>query len=166
MRRSADRPSRGSEWKRYDVELFIVHPTLSPGQISAALKLKASNQHAVGEPRRTPKGMPLEGTYADPRWRYSREYRTKNQRFADKVVALLDRVERHRLFLRKLRKTGGSACLLVQLLGEGYFGDQVSPDILKRMADLTLDFGIEAYNIPQSPKIKPRRRGRAASSRA
>src|SRR5215467_1791975 len=49
--------------RRFDVELFIVHPTLDPADISAALGMEAHSAHRVGDPRKTPKGTPLSGNY-------------------------------------------------------------------------------------------------------
>jgi hypothetical protein len=49
--------------RRVDVELFIVHPTMSPAEITAALGIEAHFAHRVGDPRKTPKGLPLEGQY-------------------------------------------------------------------------------------------------------
>jgi hypothetical protein len=76
--------------RRVDVELFIVHPTMSPAEISAALSLEAHFAHPVGEPRKTPKGRPLAGRYPDTRWRHCIRYELKAQWFADKITALVD----------------------------------------------------------------------------
>jgi len=135
--------------KRFDVELFIVHPTYDPAEISAALGLDAKFSHRVGEQRKTPKGTPLEGTYRDTRWRHSRRHETRDQWFGDKIAELLDRIEPHRGFLKKLRDTGGRACVIVQFLGDGYFGDEILQDTLTKLADLELDLGIECFTVPQ-----------------
>jgi len=135
--------------KRFDVELFIVHPTLDPAEISAALGLDAKFSHCVGEQRKTPKGTPLEGTHRDTRWRHTRRHETPDQWFADKVAELLDRIEPHREFLKKLRATGGRACVIVQFLGDGYFGDEIPQETLKKLADLELDLGIECFTDQQ-----------------
>ena len=42
--------------KRFDVELFIIHPTLDPKEIDAELGLDAEIAHGVGDQRKTPKG--------------------------------------------------------------------------------------------------------------
>jgi len=54
--------------KRFHVELFIVHPTLDPAEISTALGLEAHFAQRVGDPRKTPKGRPLisEGAIGRP----------------------------------------------------------------------------------------------------
>ena len=45
----------GDTPRRFHVELFIVHPTLTPTDISAALGMEAHFAHRVGDRRKTPK---------------------------------------------------------------------------------------------------------------
>ena len=136
--------------KRFDVELLIVHPTLTPAEIGTELGLGAKFAHRVGDQRKTPKGMLLPGTYRDTRWRHSRRHETPDQWFASKIVELIDCIEPHKAFLKRLRSTGGKACAIVQFLGDGYFGDEIPRDILARLFDLELDIGIECFADQQS----------------
>ena len=136
--------------RRVDVELFIVHPTISPDQISAALGLEGHFAHCVGDPRRTPKGALLEGRYKDTRWRHSIRYDLMDQWFAEKIAAFVDSLVPHKQFLHSVRATGGTAEIIIQFLGDGYFGDSVALDTLAKMTDLQLSFGIECFNLPQS----------------
>ena len=135
--------------KRFDVELFIVHPTLDPVEIGTALGLDAKFAHRVGDQRKTPKGTALSGTYQDTRWRYSRRHETSDQRFAGKIAELIDCIEPRKAFLKELRSTGGTACLILQLLGDGYFGDKIPQSMLAKLIDLELDFGVECFADPQ-----------------
>ncbi len=135
--------------KRFDVELFIVHPTIDPAEISTTLGLDAKFAHRVGDQRKTPAGTLLPGVHRDTRWRHSRRYKTGDQWFADKVVGLIDRIEPHKEFLKSLTSSGGQICVIVQFLGDGYFGDEVPKVILSRLADLDLDLGIECFTVPQ-----------------
>jgi hypothetical protein len=135
--------------KRFDVELLIVHPTLDPVEIGTALGLGAKFAHRVGDQRKTPKGTALSGRYQDTRWRYSRCHETSDQWFAGKIAELIDCIEPNKAFLKELRSTGGKACLILQLLGDGYFGDKIPQSMLARLIDLELDFGIESFTVPQ-----------------
>jgi len=136
--------------RRTDVELFIIHPTISPTEITTALELEAHTAHQVGHPRRTPTGAPLEGQYRDTRWRHSIRYGLKGQWFADKIATLVDRLMPHKAFFHHVRATGGTAEIIVQFLGDGYFGDNVPLETLAKMVELQLDFGIECFDVPQS----------------
>jgi hypothetical protein len=136
--------------RRVDVELFIVHPTISPGEISAALGLDGHFVHCGGDLRRTPKGTLLEGRYQDTRWRHSIRYDLEDQWFAEKITKFVDSLVPHKQFLHSVRATGGTAEIIIQFLGGGYFGDSLPLDALAKMTELQLSFGIECYNLPQS----------------
>jgi hypothetical protein len=144
----SDVPS--SSGSRFDVQLFIVHPTLSPGEISAELGLAASHSHCVGQQRVTPKGTLLVGNYPDTRWRFSERYETDGQWFAAKITVLVERLVPHRDFLRRLAATGGRSDIIVQFLGDGYFGDSIPRSTLAKLIDLELDLSIECFVVPQS----------------
>jgi Domain of unknown function (DUF4279) len=136
--------------RRYHLELFIVHPTLDPTEISTALGLEAHFAQRVGDPRKTPKGHPLAGNYRDTRWRHCMECSTTDQWFAAEVNSLLDRLEPHKAFFANLRQTGGNASLIVQLLGDGYLSDEIRHAALVKLVELGLGLGIECFVDPQS----------------
>jgi hypothetical protein len=136
--------------RRFDVELFIVHPTLTPREIDAALGLIPSFAHCVGDQRKTPKGTLLAGKYPDTRWRHSRRYETPDQWFADKIAELVSCIDPQKAFFEKLRSTGGRASVIVQFLGDGYFGDEIPRDTLARLVDLELGLGVECFADEQA----------------
>jgi hypothetical protein len=136
--------------RRVDVALFIIHPTITPAEITAALGIEAHFAHRVGDMRKTPKGTPLVGQHHDTRWRHCIRYELRDQWFADKISALVDSLAPHKAFLRHVRATGGKAEIIVQFLGDGYLGDNVPLQTLTKMTELKLDFGIECFNVPQS----------------
>jgi len=139
--------------KRFKVELFIVHPSVDPAEISAALGLKARFVHPVGAQRRTPKGTLLPGTYPDTRWRHVRRYETTGQWVKDRIAELVEYLEPHRAYLAKLRDSGGRACVILAFLGDGYFGDTIPRSLLERLAELGLDLGIECFTVPQNERV-------------
>ena len=145
-----DEAESSSNDRRYDVELLIAHPTIDPSQITIALGLEAKHSRRVGNSRMTPKGKLLQGNYPDTRWRHSTRYTTQDQQFADKVELLVKRLEPHKTFLRNLSAEGGSATIVIQFLGDGYFGDEIPVSTLARIADLGLSLSIEVFAVPQS----------------
>ena len=136
--------------RRVDVELFIVHPTMSPAEITAALGIKAHFAQRVGDPRKTPAGVALGGQYRDTRWRHSIRHELTDQRFATKITAFVHSLLPNKTFFHHLRATGGSAEIVVQFLGDGYLGDSVPSQTLAIITELQLDFGIECFTVPQS----------------
>jgi hypothetical protein len=135
---------------RVDVELFVVHPTMTPAEITAALGLEAQFAHCVGERRKAPTGALLEGVYRDTRWRHSIRHELQDQWFAGKVALLVESLLPHKPFLLGLRASGGSATIIIQFLGDGYHGDNLTVETLARLAELELEFGIECYSAPQA----------------
>jgi hypothetical protein len=136
--------------RRFDVELFIVHPTMDPAEITTALGLEGHFVHPVGAQRKTPSGMLLPGKYKDTRWRHSIRHHVEEQWFAAAVGEFVERLLPHKAFLHHLRSTGGRAMLIVQFLGDGYFGDEIGRPTLAKLVELELDFGIECFSTPQS----------------
>ena len=144
--------------RRFDIDLLIVHPTLPPATITAAMRWQPHVVHAVGAARSTPNGMALPGHYRDTRWRYEWRYVTREQWFTFALDAAVRALEKRALFLRRLLDSGGEVHLSVQFLGDGYFGDAVAPDTLARLARLGVHFGIEVFMVPQSQHRGTRRR--------
>jgi Domain of unknown function (DUF4279) len=136
--------------RRFHVELSIVHPTIDPSDITIALGLEATGSRRVGDRRMTPKGTLLEGNYPDTRWRHERQYTVSHQWFADKVESLVEYLLPHRDFLSRLSHTGGKATLIVQFLGDGYFGDEIPQSTLAKIVDLGLSLSVECFMMPQS----------------
>jgi hypothetical protein len=143
----ADQPD--GSLKRFDVGLLIVHPAMAPAKITNALGMEPRAVQGVGEPRRTPKGRSLAGNYPDTRWRFRVRYETEDRWFATRIAEFADRLMPHKEFFRKLRSSGGTACIIVQFLGDGYFGDEVSRGTLAKLLELELDLGIESFKVAQ-----------------
>jgi molybdopterin synthase catalytic subunit len=135
--------------RRFSVTLLIVHPTIDPAEINAALGLETHFAHRVGQPRMTPKGTLLPGNYRDTRWSHIARHEATDPRFGDKVVALVDRLKPHKTFLGNLRATGGRTTIIVRFLGDGHYGDNIDRDTLAKLSELQLELSIECFAVPQ-----------------
>ena len=127
---------------RFHVELFIVHPTFVPADISAALGLEADHALRVGDPRKTPKGTLLSGNYRDTRWRYCVECSVTDQWYAREVTRFVDRLEPHKAFFAKLKSTGGTACVIIQFFSDAHFSDEIPLSTLAKLVDLELSLAV------------------------
>jgi len=136
--------------RRFVLALFIVHPSVDPDDITAALGLQPTIVHRFGAPRKTPVGRRLSGQYPDTRWRHSITYHTENQRFSEQLSAFLDKLRRNKSYFSYIHSTGGSIQVILQFLGDGYYGDVLSQKILAKMAELGVGFGIECFGVPQN----------------
>jgi hypothetical protein len=143
---SSDFDGGGS--RRFDVELFVVHPSIDPSEITAELKMEGRRVQRAGDPRLTPKKSPLPGNYRDTRWRHSIRHDVTDQWFAQEIDKFVDTLVPHKRFFQKIRASGGEACVIIQFFGD-YFGDEVSRETLAKMVDLELDFSIESFAISQ-----------------
>jgi hypothetical protein len=136
--------------RRFGLTLLVAHPTLRPADITVGLGLEPHFAHCAGDPRSTPSGTPLAGSYAQTRWRHGARYNVRNQWFASQFNEFISRLQMREAFLAKLRSTGGTATVIVEFLGDGYFGDAVPVETLARLAGLGLELGIECFSVPQS----------------
>jgi hypothetical protein len=146
---SPETPAAEEDENRFDLELFVIHPTLHPDDISRALDLDAHFTKTVGAPRTTPKGTPLSGTYADTRWRHRVRHAVPDQYFAEQLADFVERLKSRSEALAMLRETGGQTTLVVQFLGDGFLGDDISHKTLTVIVELGLSLGIECFTTPQ-----------------
>jgi hypothetical protein len=135
----------GDAPRRFHVELFVVHPTFDPAYVSAELGLEAHFAHRVGDSRKTPKGRLLQGDYWDTRWRHCVECSTTDQFYAAEVTRFVDRLEPHKAFFASLKSTGGTACVVIQFFGDGYFSDEIPHSTLAKLVELELALAVECY---------------------
>jgi hypothetical protein len=136
--------------RRFDVELFIVHPSLDPSDISRALGMEGHSAHRAGDQKKTPKGTLSPGVYSDTRWRHSIRHTVTEQWFASQVEGFVARLEPYKEFLTNLRETGGSATVIIQFLGDGYLADNIPLTTIAKLGELGLSLGIECFIDPQS----------------
>lgn len=142
--------SEVGSWRGFEVQLFIKHPSIDPAEITTTLGLEPKIQSRVGDARRTPKGVPLPGIYPDTSWRYCERHRVEKQWFASRIDELVDRLLPHKAFLRGLRESGGRTWIIIEFLGDGYFGDEIPLRTLAKLVEFGLDFGIEVFDVPQN----------------
>ena len=131
--------------RRIDVELFIVHPSFTPEQISAALGMEGHITQCVGKQRQNSRGTLLPGAYRDTRWRHSIRHVSSEQWFAAEIASFVEGLERHKAYFSKIRATGGEVSVIIQFFNDGYLGDEISVATLAKLADLGLPLGIECF---------------------
>lgn len=128
---------------RVELDLMIVHPKLTPGEITAALGLSPNLAHRVGDARTTVTGRPLRGRHRTTRWRYRSMRFADDPWFAASVTLLVDRLMQHKDFLLHVSATGGQARLILKFADERHHTDTIPLLTLIKMVELKLAFGIE-----------------------
>jgi len=136
--------------QRFVLALFIIHPSVDPDDITAALGLQPTIVHRFGAPRKTPYGHRLPGKYPDTRWRHRIRCYTDDQHFSEQLSAFVDRLRHKKDYFTYITSTGGHVEIILQFLGDGYYGDALSRETLANMAELGVKFGIECFDVPQN----------------
>src|SRR5215472_14784523 len=131
---------------QYKIHLRFRHTTADPSDITLALAINPSRSWRAGEPRRTPKGNPLGGRWADSYWTaILAEGQWPQQRLVDAIGSLLDRLAAHKDFFHQIRSQGGKVELFVGWFFNGQSGGDFTHDLLARMADLNIDLALDIY---------------------
>ena len=135
---------------RYSIRVLIIHPKLTPDEISDALNLNPDVEQCVGQPRQTPRGEPTGGVWPDTRWSVS-EIRNGERFFFTRLDKLLDRFSKYRDFLRRVAETGGKTNFIIGLCGEANIGSVLTEQAIAKLADLKGSLGVEVF-----PRMNPR----------
>jgi hypothetical protein len=135
----------------YSVSLRIFHPSIDPGALTKTLALKPSNAWKAGEPRRTPRGQPLNGINRGSFWTarlIQKRYATTPRRSLEAALASeVKRLQKHRSLFRRIQKAGGRTELFVGIFGEnGFnFGGELDTDLMGSLTKLGLSLGLDIY---------------------
>jgi hypothetical protein len=125
----------------YRISLQITHPSADPDDIVQQIGRTAVRSWAVGEPRQTPAGTPLQGVQRETYCAFDigRGDDRELARLLRQAVANLDGA---RSLFRDLRDTGGSINLYVTWT-TGERGEIFDAALLSSIARLGIDLGIE-----------------------
>lgn len=126
------------------MRLLLIHPNADPAEITREIGLTPLRAWRFGEPRFTPKGTRLEGTWHDTRWSHGFEL-DRNATIETAIVVALERLTVAGRLLATLRGTGGTAELIISLRSDAHQGASIGADLLKALADLGVGLGIEVF---------------------
>ena len=128
----------------FDLSIRVVHPKERVERVTSELGLDPTAQCQFGEPRRTPVGTALPGTYRDTRWSHCVRYKTHNE-FFTVLQDLLERLEGAQEYLHGLTASGGQVSLNVNLAGHTRISDVLLVSDLVRMARIDVGLGVEIF---------------------
>jgi Domain of unknown function (DUF4279) len=134
----------------YYVSFRATHPTLDPAEIAGQLGLEANASWAAGEPRKTPKGTLLGGVREESYCAFNIGS-SDDGALSECLQTAVARLKREGDFLREIRATGGSLMFYVSRYTSGDTGEVFETGLLKDMAELGIELGINAYGVsPQA----------------
>jgi hypothetical protein len=139
---------------RYCVSLRFWHPTIDPEVISTKLGKKPSRLWRAGEPRTTPKGNKLEGTWKDSYWTAplhpKKSLSSRKTQIETFLSTALDELAPHSKFIKAILAGGGRAEFFVGLFGDKNYGFDLEPELLQRLGKIGLRLSLDIY--PENPK--------------
>lgn len=134
---------------RYCVSLRFTHPSMDPKKISKRLGKSPSRQWKAGEPRTTPKGGKLDGTWKESYWtgelHSEKSIKSTKIEFENFLSAALDELAPFTKFIKKIQKEGGSAEFFVGLYGSKNFGMELEPNLLERFGKMGIRLALDIY---------------------
>jgi hypothetical protein len=133
------------------LDLRLSHPTLDPDLVSRTLGLEPQAAWRAGDPRKTPKGTPLEGIRSGGYWSsnpflYGWRASTDAQ-IEDGLEELIGFLEPHREFLLSI-SDAGSVELWVSSHGNRNYAIELSTRTLARLAALGATLVHDVYQGP------------------
>ena len=138
----------------YSLTVRMWHPSIDPAAITEELGATPKRACAVGERRKTPKGQPLGGVYAETYWwttPFERdEYLSTDNLAVDALDDVLQWLAPHKSFLQRLRSGGGRIILEVSSYSGRNYAIVFPPEFLAKCADLGLSLAHDVYPYAQN----------------
>ena len=142
-----------SQRYEYCLDLRIHHPSLDPGDISRALRMRAGISWRVGEPRVSLRGEPLPGVRRETYWAKTLTpgwVKVPRSTLAEaRVTSVLKRLRGQAAFLRRLRRTGGTAAVWVSSYSTTNYSFIFEPALIKSVHDLGCELIVDVYPYRQ-----------------
>jgi hypothetical protein len=147
--------------RSFAVSLGIRHPDANPADITHAIGLVPKMTSRLGEPRKTPKGKRLGGTYQFSYWSHSFDV-AGAVNLAPVLEQLIVRLRPYKPFFRRIVRETGTVELFCGVFVDGNWDEALSHEVMRHLADLHIDLRLDVY--PKLPAAERKRR-RSATRR-
>jgi len=136
----------------YSVSFRVFHPSVDPSEITQEFGIEPSRAWKMGDPRATPTGTPLKGTYPETYWYTDlcSVVDAAEEDLESALVRFLHGLREHQQFLLAVRESGGRAELYVGVHGPASYGFEFVPSLLAELASIGVTLGIEVYPVSQN----------------
>ncbi|MFM9939058.1 MAG: DUF4279 domain-containing protein [Hyphomicrobiaceae bacterium] len=143
------RRAKAPDKERARARLLISHPSKDPASITEALGLLPTRVWKFGDSRTTPDGKPLPGTYSETKWSLSFP-NLEGEPIGLLLESAINRLPLECPLWSELRHDGGSAQLILAVVGTKYQGDTMSPTLIAKLAAMGIGLGLEIYAVSQN----------------
>jgi len=130
----------------FNISFHVQHQSLAALNIISEFDLTPRFFHSVGEARKTPKGTPLEGIYAETYCSFLLEKKVAGH-LDEYLEHWRDYLEKHAEFLNGLLTSGGKLEFYVSIFLDGDKGFEIKNSQLKRIYALGLGLTVEMYRL-------------------
>lgn len=133
------------------IQLLFRHRTIDPAIITNTVEVQPTLQSRAGEHvRPAVDGTPRRGRNPESTWIVSTVYyddpAAESRADLDlRLTAFLEPFQQHAPFVRQLAAECTAAAVDLELPGKRHFGDGIAPAVLRMVADLGLNLGIEVF---------------------
>jgi len=129
---------------RFAVSLRVFSKSVEPTEIAAQLGLEPKWKHKIGEPRTTPKGVPLDGVY-DSSYCSFPLIRLGEEELHEMLNRTADGLLPHKDLFCRIRDEGGCVEYFVGWYSKGNTGDKLSCSLLGKLGELQIDLALDIY---------------------
>ena len=130
--------------RSFRVSLSVEHPHLDPAEITGALGRAPARAVQAGAPRTTPRGAPLAGTYPVTHWQHRFDV-GEAANLGDLLRELLEQLQPHRAFPRRVVRERGAVELFCGVFADGNWDECLDHELLGWLADLRIDLRLDVY---------------------
>jgi hypothetical protein len=126
----------------FSLALQARHPKLPVDAWTKALRQKPVRSWRTGEPRTTPAGRRLDGSYRESYgcWDLAQG---RGDVLVRRLFAVTKKLAKHRAFFRRWRATGGTVAYYLTLSGQRTVPVEMPPELLAEMGNLGVRLGVE-----------------------
>jgi hypothetical protein len=138
--------------RSFRVSFSIVHGSLHPDAITAALGTEPTKTKAVGAPRVSSSGSPMEGTNAMTWWNLVLDTDSAHE-LVPAIAKILDRLESRRDAVRTIVENGGRAELFCAVWADGNWDEEVPWELMARVSSFKINLRLDVYpeKVPWGP---------------
>jgi hypothetical protein len=130
--------------RSFAVSLSICHPDIDPAEVTKAIGLVPTKVSRCGEPRKTPKGERLEGTYPFSFWSHSFDVSGAVE-LGQILEELTVRFRGYEQFFQRMVRENGSVELFCGVFVDGNWDEVLSHRLMRLLADLHIDLRLDVY---------------------
>jgi hypothetical protein len=129
----------------YSVSLRVKHPLWTAADIASRLNRTPKHSWTVGEPKKTPKGTPLDGLRTETYCCFDID-EGRDGEFASCLRRAVSDLRQVEVDLRELCSSGGTLMFYVFWYPNGDTGEIFETELLLQMASLGIELGINVYD--------------------